>query len=47
MALRQLVKLHEDGHQKIIEVVGHTARELADGLHLLALGQLEFDLLLF
>ena len=46
MALQQLVQTQLNGEQQIVEVVGHAARQLADGLHLLALGQLHLHLFL-
>jgi hypothetical protein len=46
MACVQHVQLHEDRCQQVVEVMSDAARQLADGLHLLALGQLQFDLLL-
>jgi hypothetical protein len=46
VARRQHVELHEDGGQQVVEVVRHAAGQLADGLHLLALGELQLDLLL-
>jgi hypothetical protein len=42
----QHVELHEDGGEQVVEVVRHAAGQLADGLHLLALRELQLDLLL-
>ena len=33
----------DDGGEHVVEVVGDAAGELADGLHLLALGELRFE----
>jgi hypothetical protein len=46
VAVQQLVQAQLDGGQQVVEVVGHAAGQLADGLHLLRLGQLQLHLLL-
>jgi hypothetical protein len=46
MTMQQFVKAQLDGGQQVVEVVGHAAGQLADGLHLLRLGQLKLHLLL-
>ena len=46
MAVQQLVQPQLDGGEQVVEVVGHAPGQLADGLHLLVLGQLQFQLLL-
>ncbi len=46
VAVQQLVQAQLDGGQQVVEVVGHAAGQLADGLHLLGLGELQFHLLL-
>jgi hypothetical protein len=46
VAVQQLVQAQLDGGQQVVEVVRDAAGQLADGLHLLGLGQLQFDLLL-
>ena len=46
VSLGQFVQLHEDRHEKVVEVVGHATGQLTDSLHLLALRKLKLDLLL-
>ncbi|MNQ68239.1 hypothetical protein D3C85_827890 [compost metagenome] len=46
VALQQLGQLHLDGGQQVVEVVGHAAGQLAHGLHLLGLRQLQLHRLL-
>jgi hypothetical protein len=46
VAVQQLVQAQLDGGQQVVEVVRHAAGQLADGLHLLRLGQLKLHLLL-
>ncbi len=41
-ALAQQLQAAEHGHQQVVEVMGHAAREAADGLHLQGLAQLGF-----
>ncbi len=46
MAQEELVGPQADGGQQVVEIVGDAAGELADGLHLVALGELELHRLL-
>jgi hypothetical protein len=46
VTVQQLVQPQLDGGQQVVEVVRDAAGQLADGLHLLGLGQLQLDLLL-
>ena len=43
MAQEQQIAEADDHRQKVVEVVRHAAGELADGLHLLGLGELRFQ----
>ena len=38
--LAQQIEIGDHRHQQIVEIVGHAAGDLADGLHLLRLAQL-------
>ncbi len=46
MAAEQFVQPELDGLEQVVEVVGHAAGQLADGLHLLRLHELQLELLL-
>ena len=40
-------RIADDGHQQVVEIVGDAAGELANGIHLLCLAQLQFQALAF
>ena len=44
LAVDQIVEIADDHQQQVVEVVGETAGELAQGLHLLGMTQLVFEL---
>ena len=46
MARLQLVEVHQDGGEQVVEVVRDAAGQLADRLHLVRLGELRLHLLL-
>ncbi len=47
MAHQQKIAIAHDGLQKIVEIMRHPAGQLTDGLHLLGLGELRLERLLF
>ena len=46
MRLQEQIGEADDGGQHVVEVVRHAARQLPDGLHLVAVGEFELQLLL-
>lgn len=47
MPHQQQITEADDRRQQIVKVVGDTARQLADGLHFLGLGELQLQIFLF